>query len=204
MSEKEDLRVIKTRRNIEEAFLDLLGEHSFDRITVRQLLDKALISKGTFYAHYLDKYDLAEKIANDALGEFRAGIHARMEAARTGNDHAAIMASLAHTLKNTIPRLCRLQSVHTEKIDIERDMRAIITEEYFTFQRGRGAKLECPELRAQIVTTFILGFLAWQQAHPFENTLAEYVHEIYLMVSEYETAIAAMMKQPKGETRCGT
>jgi len=58
MADKEDLRVVKTKRNIKSTFLRLLKEKTFEKITVLMLLDKALISKRTLYAHYLDKYDL--------------------------------------------------------------------------------------------------------------------------------------------------
>lgn len=193
MSDKEDLRIVKTRRCIEEAFLELLQEHSFDQITVRQLLSKALVSKGTFYAHYLDKYDLAEKIAAAMLQEFQTGIRERMTAARTVGNRESIMVSLLHTLKTTIPRLTLLKKIRTDKIDIERDMRTIITGEYLAFQKSQGTHLEHPDLRAHIITTFILGFLEWQRTRPFENTLEDYVREINLTVSEYE----AWMKKLK-------
>lgn len=38
-----DLRVIKTKRNIEESFIYLLGQKDFYKITVQDILDKALI-----------------------------------------------------------------------------------------------------------------------------------------------------------------
>ena len=55
---KTDLRVIKTRRAINAALLDLLQKKSIDNITVTELSQKAEINKGTFYLHYADIYDL--------------------------------------------------------------------------------------------------------------------------------------------------
>ena len=72
MAEKEDLRVIKTKNNIERTFLDLLKEKSFEKVTVRLILEKALISKGTFYSHYLDKYDLARNVFHLYLSQCRS------------------------------------------------------------------------------------------------------------------------------------
>lgn len=186
MSDREDLRIVKTRRSIVAAFLELLQVHSFEQITVRQLLEKALISKGTFYAHYLDKYDLAEKVVASTLQEFRSDIHERMASVRDGGSHEAISASLLHTLNTTVPRLNLLMKIRTDKINIERDMCSIITDEYLSFHKARGTKLENPDLRAHIITTFILGFLSWQKAHPFQITLDDYTKEIKSAISAYE------------------
>lgn len=48
----------RTHHFIIQSFLDLLLEKDFRRITVNDILKKAEISKGTFYKHFLDKYDL--------------------------------------------------------------------------------------------------------------------------------------------------
>lgn len=69
MKNSTDLRIIKTNRAIKEAFLTLLKQKSFDNISVKNLCDMAMISRGTFYLHYQDKYDLADTIENDAIEE---------------------------------------------------------------------------------------------------------------------------------------
>ena len=48
-----DLRMIKTRRDIRNALLDLLDDNrSFESITVSQIARRANISRSTFYDHY--------------------------------------------------------------------------------------------------------------------------------------------------------
>ena len=56
-----DLRVIKTREAIEQAFLSLLERKPLSRITVTELAREARINKGTFYLHYSDLTDLYRK-----------------------------------------------------------------------------------------------------------------------------------------------
>lgn len=68
---KLDAHVIKTRRLIEETFLRLLADTSFEKLTTTRLIKECMISKGTFYAHYLDKYDLAETLMDRELDFFR-------------------------------------------------------------------------------------------------------------------------------------
>lgn len=57
MEEKTDLRIIKTRKALCDAFLVLLSEKRFEDITVGELCDRAMVRRATFYKHYADKYE---------------------------------------------------------------------------------------------------------------------------------------------------
>jgi len=59
-SEKLDKRVIRTRKLLLEAFINLMQSQEFQSITVQDITDKAVINRATFYAHFADKYDLAD------------------------------------------------------------------------------------------------------------------------------------------------
>jgi len=55
--EKLDLRVQKTYKSLIETFEDLLHEKEFEKISVTEICDAAMIRRPTFYKHFLDKYD---------------------------------------------------------------------------------------------------------------------------------------------------
>ena len=55
---KEDRRVVHTRDRLGDAMMELLVEKPFDHITVQEVLDRAQVSRSTFYQHYRDKNDL--------------------------------------------------------------------------------------------------------------------------------------------------
>ena len=55
---KTDRRVRRTRDVLGDALVELIREKPFDEITVQQVLDRAGVSRSTFYAHYRDKNDL--------------------------------------------------------------------------------------------------------------------------------------------------
>ena len=57
-----DLRKLRTQREIQQALADLLLKKTFSKITVTDIVNKALINRNTFYLHYRDKYDLVEQI----------------------------------------------------------------------------------------------------------------------------------------------
>ena len=54
----EDLRVRRTRKLLQRAFIELTIEKGFADVTVRDIAERAMVNRSTFYRHYLDKYDL--------------------------------------------------------------------------------------------------------------------------------------------------
>lgn len=62
-----DLRIEKTKRNIVNAFLELRAKKPLEKITVKELSEKAEINKATFYLHYHDIYDLSETLERDVV-----------------------------------------------------------------------------------------------------------------------------------------
>lgn len=65
--EKTDLRILRTKRAIRDAFFKLVEEKGFDHITVKDITDEAMISRNTFYLHYSDKFDLLNKICGKMM-----------------------------------------------------------------------------------------------------------------------------------------
>ena len=55
---KIDRRVRATRDNLGDALIALMHEKPFETITVQHVLDRAKVSRSTFYSHYSDKNDL--------------------------------------------------------------------------------------------------------------------------------------------------
>ena len=55
---KPDPRAVRTRDRLGDALIQLLLAKPFDDITVQEVLDRARVSRSTFYEHYRDKNDL--------------------------------------------------------------------------------------------------------------------------------------------------
>lgn len=62
-----DLRVIRTKNSIRNALVELIEEKGFETITVKDITTKAKINRGTFYAHYQDKFDLMTKCQEEIM-----------------------------------------------------------------------------------------------------------------------------------------
>lgn len=68
-SKKTDARVRRSRDALGDALIALMQEKPFDTITVQDVLDRAHVSRSTFYTHYSDKDDL---LMSDAEEFFEA------------------------------------------------------------------------------------------------------------------------------------
>lgn len=57
--------VEKSKKAIKDALLELMYVKDFKQITVNELLVKANISRGTFYAHFTNLEDVRQQLVND-------------------------------------------------------------------------------------------------------------------------------------------
>lgn len=64
-----DRRAIRTKKMIKSALTELIDEKGFNNISVTDLTQRMDVNRGTFYLHYVDKYDLLEKIENEIIQE---------------------------------------------------------------------------------------------------------------------------------------
>lgn len=61
---KKDIRKIRTEKFLSDALLELLSQKSLEEISVRDVCEKAMINRSTFYKTFVDIYDLFEFIIN--------------------------------------------------------------------------------------------------------------------------------------------
>ena len=68
MAERKEYRsAIRSRRMIRQAFLELLREKNYEKITVTDIVNRADINRSTFYAHYPDVRGLVEEIMDEVI-----------------------------------------------------------------------------------------------------------------------------------------
>jgi AcrR family transcriptional regulator len=66
-----DRRVQKSQEAIKSAFIELMSEKSFDHITIQDISDRANVGRRTIYDHYMDKFDLLDKLIEEHINELR-------------------------------------------------------------------------------------------------------------------------------------
>ena len=62
-----DRRVLRTKKNIRQAFLHLLSEKSLSQITVKELSDLADINRKTFYMYYSNIEDILAELEDELV-----------------------------------------------------------------------------------------------------------------------------------------
>ena len=65
---QDSLKVTETKDKIKDAFFELYATKKIERISIKEITEKAKLNRGTFYVYYKDIYDLLEK-AEDGLIE---------------------------------------------------------------------------------------------------------------------------------------
>ena len=65
-----DLRVIKTKENIKNTFNKMIIDMDYKNITVKELTDRAKISRKTFYLHYETIDDLLKELQEEIIDRF--------------------------------------------------------------------------------------------------------------------------------------
>lgn len=71
MAKAEYRSAIRSRKLIKEALADLLLEKPLDKITVTDVVNRAQINRGTFYAHYADIPDVINHLIQETFSNIR-------------------------------------------------------------------------------------------------------------------------------------
>ena len=70
-----DRRTEKTQRAIMDSLCDLIVDEKFEKITVKDIADRADVSRKTFYSYYNDKYDLMSSIEEKFINQFKTTLY---------------------------------------------------------------------------------------------------------------------------------
>ncbi len=74
-----DARLRYTRMVIKNSFVELLKKKPINKITVKEICEMAEINRATFYKHYLDVYDLLNKLEQEFLTELQNDVQQSIE-----------------------------------------------------------------------------------------------------------------------------
>ena len=144
---------IRTDKAIQNALITLLKKKSFEKITVQDILDETPVTRATFYKHYHDKYEIAERM----LEEYQ-------------NLYAESYDLLLHTDIRQYPRVIpdiidvnrdfiqALMKIHTDRVDLRESMLESMRSSYLSDAHGPNAPEEA-RLYAQLMVELQMIFL---------------------------------------------
>lgn len=105
-----DTRVQFTKMKLREAILELLKNKSIDKITIKEICDRAGLNRGTFYLHYDSPSDLLKDIENQFLEENRKLLQSFLKKARQQEPH--VIEALFASIKKNRDIVCILLGPH--------------------------------------------------------------------------------------------
>ncbi|MGJ9386209.1 TetR/AcrR family transcriptional regulator [Salipaludibacillus sp. CF4.18] len=56
---------IRTKAHLKKAFISLINEKGYSHVTVKDIVNRAMYNRTTFYLHYLDKHHLTEELQEE-------------------------------------------------------------------------------------------------------------------------------------------
>ena len=91
-----DRRVQRTRQLLRQSAIEVMQEKGFTAMTIQDVTDRANLNRGTFYAHYVDKYALLEELIKE---QFRKMLASKLPPTSKWNRqtlHSLILIVLEH------------------------------------------------------------------------------------------------------------
>lgn len=116
---------IRTDKAITQAFIDLLNEKPFEKITVQDILDRTPVTRATFYAHFHDKYEIAERMFSEFL-DICYGVRSELTK-YPGTEPTELVIKKMRGNERFIRALL---NIHTENINLRNVISEVFKKEY--------------------------------------------------------------------------
>lgn len=156
---KRPLQFNRTDRDISDAFLKLLLKQPFEKITIQNILDEAMINRSTFYQHYNDKYALLESLQAKYMSELTSYI-----STVTTDTHNITLDQIDLLIEGYFVQnyqiLRILLKIKTEHFDIVRQMQSYF-EDYFKTQSNG----ELSDMDANMISCLFVNFFIYYINH---------------------------------------
>lgn len=160
---------------LQRVIIELLEKHSFQKITVNDICQKAMISRAAFYTHYNDKYHLLRcALKNSELNLFNAEGDILSE------------ANLVQVLKNILGRAEILKNMLSDDTNHElfAMLMSLFTDEFSNHLKREGREYS---ISSEILAVYVAGgcacTLLWWITNNFSISEDEMAHRITELIS---------------------
>ena len=128
---------IRTDKAIMHTFIELLKEKPFEKITVQDILNRTPVTRGTFYAHYQDKYEIAERMMEQFF-QIRHTVRIELKS-HTNLSMVQIIKKHFTSNKELITALLK---IHTETVDLRKMICDEFEKEYLDTAKENSSPIE--------------------------------------------------------------
>lgn len=127
----------RSRRLINDALAELIKEKPLDKITVTDVVKRADLNRGTFYAHYTDIQDVLNRQVDEACATLQEALHARPLDHGGHPDPAGVLRQLQAFLENDLTFFSSLMNSAAAGLVVEK-MRSVFTEYMLEHEQAFG------------------------------------------------------------------
>ena len=150
---KTDLRVMRTRKLIRDAFMDMVGEVGVARITVKDLTERAGINRKTFYLHY----DSVDDVLDTMTKRHAQKTMDRIKASGVLDTVPLDIDGVAHEIGESYRQTRLFNPIFMEKLPIKHLISAMTPYWVEAIKRERAAHGLKPLENTEYYARFILG-----------------------------------------------
>ncbi len=182
-----DLRVRRTRKLLRDALVELIQEKEFKAITIRDIAERAMINRATFYRHFYDKNDLLINGMDDVLEDIKKQLQPSLIEAGVINMNAPtanLSLMLNHVLAHA--KFYRVMLTHAETPSFTNHLhdilRQIIHDRLHTLEQQNTLKLQVPRnLIVDFYSSAYIGAISWWVKQNCEDTVDDVVSHLLIL-----------------------
>jgi AcrR family transcriptional regulator len=149
-----DPRVKRTRQLLQNAFVELLPEKGFAAMSIQDITARATVNRGTFYAHFPDKFALLDAVIRE---QFHQAVESKLPSTpRLGRTTLRLLIQTVFEYFSELYNHC--QPSETMNPFLEQAVQEELTRLLLTWLKQERAKARIPvETMAVMVSWAILG-----------------------------------------------
>lgn len=144
----------RTDRAIMDALIRLLKTDTFDNITVQNILDETPVTRATFYAHFHDKYEVAERMQEMYVQMLHQIPSLMGDVAR--RNHPRVIQKAILQYRDIVQALMKIR---TDRVDLRSVTAEMHKQRYLSQVDSKYAEAEA-EIYAQAMTALQLSYLS--------------------------------------------
>ena len=180
-----DMRVVKTKKAIEETFSAQLEQMPFEEITVKDICQSAMVGSATFYYHYRDKYDLARHLVHKYLAELREAMLWQLSLLDAGMSEAEAWDLIADVKKELSLKRRRFQGIHTDRFDFQSELLTMLRKMIVERQPNSGLPELEYERQTGIAARQLLDYFSYVEDTDDFLPLKDYLAKGQSMLARY-------------------
>ncbi len=176
-----------TKNLIYRTFVEILGEKPFDKITVRDIVERANVNRNTFYYYYSDIYELLEEMFTreftEMVAEHRNGFRWLVGFSN--------LLTTAYNNKKIINNICASRSYEYLENYMFKSCKIILSEFIHEISEGKNISEDIVDFTASFYMYAIIGTLSeWFRTGMYETP--DNMLKKFMVV--FETIIPTMMR----------